>query len=74
VFSENKIAYTAITNISGQGAHGEKSSDEIFGILKNSYLISTCNEQEWDKIKEDVRRVIKTYGGVCMLTDVEVFA
>lgn len=74
VFSEHKIPYTAITNISGQGAHGQKSSDEIFGILKNSYLVSTCSIEDWDKMKEEVRKVIKTYGGICMLTDVEVFS
>ncbi len=64
--------YTVIRDIEGYGIHGLKSADDVTDVGSNNYLFTVCEEEVFEKIKEDVRGFIKRYGGKCIVSDVQM--
>lgn len=63
--------YTVIREVYGKGERGLMSGDEVSGVFQNSYLFTICEEQQLSSILEDLRKVLKKYGGVCIISDVD---
>ncbi|MEZ0322974.1 MAG: transcriptional regulator [Hydrogenothermaceae bacterium] len=71
VFEKNGISgYTIIKDVIGKGERGLMSADELTDAFKNSYIFTVCNEEKALKILEQLRPILKKYGGVCLLSDV----
>ena len=61
--------WTLIRGASGSGERGERLGDEITGVSNNHIIISTCAPDRLDALVEDLRTVLKRYGGVCLVSD-----
>lgn len=71
VFDKNGIGgYTVIKDVLGKGERGLMSGDELTDAFKNSYIFTVCDEEKALKIVQDIRPLLKRFGGVCILSDV----
>jgi len=70
---ENKgfTGYTIIKDVYGKGERGLMIGDEVTGVFQNSYLFTICEEQQLNDVIEDLRKMLKKYGGVCIVSDVD---
>lgn len=71
VFDKNGIGgYTVIKDVLGKGERGLMSGDELTDTFKNSYIFTVCDEEKALKIVQDIRPLLKRFGGVCIVSDV----
>lgn len=63
-------SYTLIKDVEGRGGHGLKRNDDVSEIMTNDYIFTVCEEAQFEKMKEDIRRFLQRYGGKCLLSDV----
>ena len=61
--------YTVIRNAEGKGHRGIRSGDDLTSVFQNSYVLTTCSEEQLEKIVAAVRPVLKRIGGVCLVSD-----
>ncbi|GIV85261.1 MAG: hypothetical protein KatS3mg052_2268 [Candidatus Roseilinea sp.] len=61
--------YTIVPDVIGKGERGIRRGDELSGVFKNSYLLSTCDESQLPAIIEAIRPILKQRGGVCLVSD-----
>ncbi|MCS6774687.1 MAG: transcriptional regulator [Anaerolineae bacterium] len=61
--------YTIIRDVIGKGERGIRRGDELSGVFRNSYLLTTCEPQQLPAIVEAVRPILKLRGGVCLVSD-----
>ncbi|MCS7088760.1 MAG: hypothetical protein NZL91_08700 [Thermoflexales bacterium] len=61
--------YTIIRDVIGKGERGIRRGDELSGVFKNSYLLTTCEPEQLPAIVEAVRPILKQRGGVCLVSD-----
>lgn len=71
VFDKNRVGgYTVIKDVLGKGERGLMSGDELTDTFKNSYVFTVCDEKTATDIVQQLRPLLKRYGGVCLLSDV----
>ncbi|MCX7759878.1 MAG: transcriptional regulator [Hydrogenothermaceae bacterium] len=71
VFDKNGISgYTVIKDVLGKGKRGLMSADELTDAFKNSYIFTACDEQKAMNIVQQLRPILKKYGGICLVSDV----
>lgn len=71
LFDKNGIGgYTVIKDVLGKGERGLMSGDELTDAFKNSYIFTVCDEETALKIVQDIRPLLKRFGGVCIISDV----
>jgi len=63
--------YTVLPDVQGSGKRGKRMSDELTGVSQNCMIIVACPEAQLEAILRVVRPVIKNYGGLCMVSDVQ---
>ena len=63
--------YTIIRDVQGKGERGLRSNDTVTDVFKNIYLLVACPPDVADRIVQQVRPVLKHYGGVCLITDAQ---
>ena len=61
--------WTVIRDVTGQGGRGERSGDEIAGVNRNSYVLIAIDAVQLDGLKEQIRPILATFGGVCLVSD-----
>ncbi|MFM7365919.1 MAG: P-II family nitrogen regulator [Cuspidothrix sp.] len=61
--------YTIIEDVIGKGHRG-KAIDDLEGhALTNGYILTICSQEQEDQVLENIRPVLKKYGGVCIVSD-----
>lgn len=64
---ENITSYTVIKGAYGSGDHGMRGADIFSDSL--SYVLIACSEDEVKIIVEKVQPVLKSLGGICLISD-----
>lgn len=62
--------YTVIKDIVGKGERGIMRGDEITDVFKNNYVFTICPPEIASKVIENLKPVLKSFGGVCITSDV----
>ncbi|WP_017717031.1 P-II family nitrogen regulator [Kamptonema formosum] len=64
--------YTIIREVTGKGERGVVSNDlEMGAAFSNGYVMSICTEEKATEFVEIIRPLLKKFGGVCLLSDVQ---
>jgi nitrogen regulatory protein PII len=63
--------YSVVRDVVGKGERGLQSGDELTGVFKNSYLLTTCSPDRLGEIVETIRPILKQRGGVCLVSDAQ---
>ncbi len=72
ILDQNQInGYTLIKNVLGRGDKGEQDGEGLHNAFQNTYFLVACSEDELDKITEPLRKLLKTSGGVCLISDAQ---
>ena len=61
--------WTLLRGASGHGERGDQFGDEITGVSNNHVIVTTCPPEALDDLLDDLRGVLKTYGGMCLVSD-----
>ena len=68
--SHNIAGYTIIKDIEGYGGHGFKTADDVTDVFSNILLFTVCEHEVYEQMDKEIRSLLHTYGGKCILTDV----
>lgn len=69
---ENKInGYTVMRDALGKGDRGRRGGDGLSGEFSNCYILIAASEDETRRIVDGVRPILKTFGGVCLISDAQ---
>lgn len=63
--------YTVIRDVIGNGDRGSHSGDMLNDIMKNSYILIACEENQVGKITDALRPKLQKFGGVCLISDAQ---
>ncbi len=63
--------YSVIKDVMGKGERGIRAGDELTDVFKNSYVFTVCDDQTAQKVAQDIEKLLKKYGGVCIISDVQ---
>lgn len=63
--------YTVISPVTGAGDRGERRNDEPGGGSANACVITALPPDEAAALVEAVRPILKSRGGVCLVSDAE---
>lgn len=69
---EGVSGYTVIKDVMGKGSRGLMTGDELTNVFKNSYVFTICSDEIAKRITNDISPLIKKYGGICIISDVDV--
>lgn len=61
--------WTLLRGASGRGERGTRLGDEITGVSNNHVIVSTCTPEGLEPLMEELRDVLKRYGGMCLVSD-----
>lgn len=63
--------YSVIRDVIGKGDSGKVSDDFDFvsTTLSNVYILSFCGEEKISHILEQIRPLLKKFGGACYISD-----
>ena len=53
------------------GEIGTRLDDELTDVIKNSYVLFVCSEEQVDDITGAMAPVLDRFGGVCLVSDVQ---
>ena len=67
--SAGATGWTLVQGVSGNGERGARTGDQLSGVLRNDYLLTTCEEAALPLLAEAVRPILRTFGGVCLVSD-----
>lgn len=62
------FGYTVLPNVLGRGERGLRSHVGL-GSFQYNFLLISCKEEEVDKILRAARPYLKSFGGVCNISD-----
>jgi len=70
ILKRNKIDhYTLYKNVEGCGERGTRD-DHVFGEkFENITFVVACEENQLQPVVEDIRLLLKKYGGICLVSD-----
>ncbi|MEM7548299.1 MAG: hypothetical protein AAF363_01395 [Bacteroidota bacterium] len=72
VIEEQELrGYTMIRNVQGLGSRGIQDADGLHDGFQNVMIILGISNEEFEQIKEPLRKFLKRSGGVCMVSDAE---
>lgn len=63
--------YTMIKNVLGRGDKGIQDGEGLHNAFQNTYILVACSNEEFEKISEPLRKLLRTVGGVCLVSDAE---
>jgi len=63
--------YTVIRDVSGMGDRGVRIGDELTDVFKNCYVLTTCPEDKLSQLVAAIRPLLKSFGGVCLVSDAQ---
>lgn len=64
--------YSMIPRVSGGGAHGERSTDDVTRVFENVMILAIAPEAQARQVLEDFHRRFANATGIVYLSDVEV--
>jgi nitrogen regulatory protein PII len=64
-------AYTRLKNVEGSGDKFDRDGNYPSDVFTNNLILIACTQEEFDKLKEPLRLLLKENSGVCMVSDVE---
>ena len=65
------VGYTVIHHVVGQGHRGSRPADQPTDALSNSYILVVCEPSSAKSVAETLRPILRKYGGLCLMSDVE---
>jgi len=70
LFEENGVTrYTLFKDIEGSGGHGRKLADDVTDVFSNDYVLTVCEEAQFLKMENQIRKFLGKYGGKCFVTN-----
>lgn len=63
--------YSVINGMGGRGANGTCDAQEVTDVLTNDCVIVVCSEDQARELAGLVLPIIKKFGGICYMSDVE---
>ena len=63
--------YTVIKDTLGMGEIGARLDDELTDVIKNSYVMFVCQEEQAEEILKNMQPLLDRFGGVCLMSDVQ---
>jgi nitrogen regulatory protein PII len=63
--------YTVIRDVAGTGDRGARAGDQLSDVLKNSYVITTCAEEQVQALVDAIRPSLQRFGGICLVSDAQ---
>ena len=63
--------YSVIHGMGGRGANGTCDAQEVTDVLTNDCVIAICTEGQARELAEQVLPILKKFGGICYMSDVE---
>ena len=70
LFRKNKIdKYTLIEDVKGKGNRGWQDGDGLTESFKNVYFLLACQPDDFERLKEPLRNILKKGGGICLISD-----
>jgi nitrogen regulatory protein PII len=63
--------WTVVRDVTGKGERGLRAGDELTGVAGNGYVLTVCEPGELARVAEAVRPILRTFGGVCLVSDAE---
>jgi nitrogen regulatory protein PII len=63
--------WTVVRDVTGKGERGLRAGDELTGVAGNGYVLTACEPGELERVAEAVRPILRTFGGVCLVSDAE---
>ncbi len=71
ILNRNDISgYTYWGGVKGRGDRGLQDGEGLTEAFSNAYFVIACTDEEFERIKESIRRLLKEVGGVCMVSEV----
>lgn len=65
--------YSVIKDVMGKGSQGNRDGHGLMAGFKNCYVMLITHDDDIDKIINGVNPLIKSFGGLCVVTNVEKF-
>ena len=63
--------WTRLRVDAGSGARGEHRDDGLSGATSRSLILTTCRPELLEPLVEDLRPILKRYGGVCLVSEAQ---
>ena len=67
----NITGFTVIKDTLGLGEIGARLDDELTDVIKNSYVMFVCSEEQVAEIIEHMKPLLDRFGGVYLVSDVQ---
>ncbi len=64
-------SYSVIRNVIGSGDRGDRSGDLLNDAMSNTYILIACDEEQAERIVENMRPKLKRFGGMCLVSDAQ---
>lgn len=61
--------YTVIRDLTGSGPRGGRRGDDVTDVFRNCMVLCACSPEVAGRLIEQLRPILKTYGGVCLVSD-----
>jgi nitrogen regulatory protein PII len=62
-------AYTVLRGVAGRGERGEQDGRSGEATFSNAMIVVGCAPDRATALLEDLRPLLKRYGGVCLVSD-----
>ncbi len=66
----NVPGYSIIKDVLGKGSQGNKDGHGLMAGSKNCYMMLCCEDSDVQRILVAIKPLIKTYGGMCIVSEV----
>lgn len=63
--------YSVIRGVVGKGDRGERAGDELTDVFHNAYILCACPREAVPALVEQIRPVLKAYGGLCLVSEAD---
>ncbi|PSJ18216.1 DUF190 domain-containing protein [Nitrosomonas supralitoralis] len=61
--------YTVLKNVGGLGSRGVRNPHDVLMEEENIMLVLACKEDQAQKVVNELRPVLKSLGGMCLISD-----
>lgn len=64
-------AYSYWDGVKGRGERGLQDGEGLSDAFINTYFVIACPAEDFDRIREKLRNLLREVGGVCMISEVD---
>lgn len=69
ILEDASEGYTVIDSVRGKGHRGVQDAMGLTNAFTNSMIIWYCTEEEFNRLKENIREFLEEVGGVCAVSE-----